>query len=56
MDCKMGQKKFNLFLTLGKIVPGLHVVKLNKFFDPIAIGSFGMDQIMMKPHIITDFV
>jgi hypothetical protein len=27
-----------------------------RFFDPIAIVSFGMYRIMMNPHIIPDFI
>ena len=51
-----GSKMLQSFSTPRKILPGLHFVKFNKFFDPIAIGPFGMDRIMMKPHEIPNFV
>jgi hypothetical protein len=52
----MGEKLGNLFLTVLEIFPRRHSVVQHVAFDPIAIGSLGVDRIVVKAHHISNFV
>jgi hypothetical protein len=53
---KMSEKFNDLSFTPLEIVPLRHSVVQHVSLDPFAIGSLGMDRIVVKAHHISNFV
>ena len=53
---QVGEECLDLLFAVPKVVPGLHVVEADIAFDPIPVGTFGMDRIMTSPHEVAHFV
>jgi hypothetical protein len=51
-----GSKTLRSFFRHLKDPPGTSCGEIEHIFDPITIGPFGMNRIMMKPHEIPNFI
>jgi len=53
---QVGEKGFNLGFAPLQVFATGHSVVAHKAFDPVAVGTFGVDRIVMEPHELPDFI
>ena len=53
---QVGEECFDFLFPASQVDSGLHFMKSDMAFNPIAVGAFGMDGIMTSSHEVTHFV
>ena len=56
IDRQVGQKRLDLALSIGQILPAAHVVKVDLPLDPIRVAPFRVDRVMVQPHHVPNLV